>query len=855
MLSIKQRYQLILFLGITIPLSTLGQYFPSTQYTTTEGMPTPGVYDIAQTSNGMMWFMTKAGPTYYNTKEWITFPDSLDLPSSFNSKIVASENTIWVAGLNDTTFTIQYHERGRWNEIECPTQSHNLYHHIPFNVFRDNDEFLIIIGTRDGLKTTSSKNDNWKSIPLEKKRVNDIIITNQKCLITTSDGVFVLENDSLKLYSLPYDQFPDRDIQTLVKVNEKVHLLGSNWYSEVIKDSVAFLLDDVGLNQYSKGYQSSLVVKDDLILYGINTPVRIIDRDNNTWRDLPIGGEKAHIGSTRIFQDRESNIWVGDSRALFKFNTLRFVNYNKNSGLADNEVSVIKQLSNDIQLIANPRKLNIIRKNEITNFSLESDDDLSFRVLDIEEDPKTDRVYLAANDGGLYIYENDRFSKPIQVINSNGLRITSVERYKDRILVAGNFGVYELQKGKLEIIDSIRTIRNIVDLGEKVAWLSNSTGLWMYDGAKTISYTSENFDLSSVFDMCIYMGDTLVATRDGLGIIKNHSIQHRDPYGRKYPTYSLLVDNKNRLWYGTDRGIYIEENGKEYYYGIEEGLSGHEVNRNALTQDKNGDIWIGTNNGLSVFKTESINQSNINLKTEITEVLSIHGSEIDQTSDIELPYTDNGIVIRFQCLSYINEDKINFRYKIDQSLNEWVEISSSENDIIFTNLGYGDYQFEVQARFDIGEWGPITHLEFSVLKPFYLKWWFVVLSLILVFIAARTIFYFRYLFLINQKQKLKILVHERMREISDLNEQLEEKVKQRTSELQEKNIRLQEYAYINAHFLRGPLSKIMSILHLHRLDSTNKFNEKYIEILQEAVDELDEVIHSITDSLDDESIN
>ncbi len=69
--------------------------------------------------------------------------------------------------------------------------------------------------------------------------------------------------------------------------------------------------------------------------------------------------------------------------------------------------------------------------------------------------------------------------------------------------------------------------------------------------------------------------------------------------------FSLLVDDKNRVWIGTN------ENGLAYYdkgvicaYGRVEGMRSHSVR--ALVQDENGNILVGTTQGLAYVDAEEL---------------------------------------------------------------------------------------------------------------------------------------------------------------------------------------------------------------------------------------------------------
>lgn len=307
-----------------------------------------------------------------------------------------------------------------------------------------------------------------------------------------------------------------------------------------------------------------------------------------------------------------------------------------------------------------------------------------------------------------------------------------------------------------------------------------------------------------------------------------------------------MVDSRNQLWVGTDRGVYLYDGAILSHYGTNEGLIGNEINRNALIEDAEGRIWVGTEKGASVFLGDV--KQKPNLKVDLTEISTNNGSPLEIGSNTTLSYSNNDLLIGFECLSYIDENKLNYQFRLNEN-EPWINRSDASNDIVLSNIEAGNYHFEIQARLGEDKWGPITSFKFQIQKPYYTTWWFFLLCFIAMGIVARTIFYFRYMILIRQREKLMEVVEQRTKEISELNEKLEEKVKIRTKELEDKNKQLEAYAYINAHYLRGPLSKIMSLLHIQEMEETNQLNSKYIQILKESADELDKVIHSINETV------
>lgn len=88
-------------------------------------------------------------------------------------------------------------------------------------------------------------------------------------------------------------------------------------------------------------------------------------------------------------------------------------------------------------------------------------------------------------------------------------------------------------------------------------------------------------------------------------------------------------------------------------------------------------------------------------------------------------------------------------------------------------------------------------------------------------------------------------------EIQAINESLETRVQERTAALNQQNVKLTEYAFVNAHLLRGPLSRILGLVELIRM--TKELDElmTYVDLLDQSTRELDKVVHKITDILHD----
>jgi signal transduction histidine kinase len=82
-------------------------------------------------------------------------------------------------------------------------------------------------------------------------------------------------------------------------------------------------------------------------------------------------------------------------------------------------------------------------------------------------------------------------------------------------------------------------------------------------------------------------------------------------------------------------------------------------------------------------------------------------------------------------------------------------------------------------------------------------------------------------------------------EITQMNANLESMVQERTQQLAEQNKQLAEYAFTNAHKLRGPLTRIMGLINVIHLAEKPEEKMHYINLLSEAGNQLDQVVHQI----------
>ena len=82
-----------------------------------------------------------------------------------------------------------------------------------------------------------------------------------------------------------------------------------------------------------------------------------------------------------------------------------------------------------------------------------------------------------------------------------------------------------------------------------------------------------------------------------------------------------------------------------------------------------------------------------------------------------------------------------------------------------------------------------------------------------------------------------------------MNDNLEELVKRRTNQLEERNQKIQEYSFSNSHLVRGPLARILGLTHLARLE--NCIDLEQLKLIEDNAKDLYDIIRKMTRILEE----
>lgn len=305
-----------------------------------------------------------------------------------------------------------------------------------------------------------------------------------------------------------------------------------------------------------------------------------INAQNNQWKVFTndeIGISKNGIQS--IVEDNEGVIWIGTrEEGLLKYKNDVWTKYDtSNSPLPVNLIWTVKVDSENNKWIGTfGSQGGLIRLND-TNWTVYYLDNYGNSVFDIDFD-KDGNLWMGSYWYGLIKFNGNKF----QIFNNSN---TGLDPF----------------------MEEINTVE-IDDFGE--IWIgSDMGGAARFDGISewTHYYATDSTVYGAIYTLDIdeenskwFGGTKFLSKFDNNG---NWTI-YNYPIGTHWPMASIL-ENKNEIWFSLFfGGFYKFENGTwTHIYPTEPDLS--DQNSHACYKDKNGNIWIGYNNGYVAIYNEN----------------------------------------------------------------------------------------------------------------------------------------------------------------------------------------------------------------------------------------------------------
>jgi signal transduction histidine kinase/ligand-binding sensor domain-containing protein len=414
-------------------------------------------------------------------------------------------------------------------------------------------------------------------------------------------------------------------------------------------------------------------------------------------------------------------------------------------------------------------------------------------------------VWIGTYSYGLYRWQNGQLSG---VRRSDGLSSSSIRSMlADRKgnlwiafsagntlqrLRAGQFQDYQLPSGS-------RAVRTMVEDASGTIWMANlDAQLLRVSGDRIVDETPRSSErnrpircLAGTADGSLWIGYSAA----GVGRLKagRFALVGTELGLQDDSICSVVPDDLGWVWFGSDHGIFCVN-----HKALDGAMDGTGAVRSiAYTKDhglpslqgaygyspgaartRDGRILIPTHAGLAIVHPDRVHTNQVRLPVLIESVAV--DNQVRQTGQsyltLALPPDHRKLEVIFTAPSFIEADKVRFRYMLEGLEENWVDAGNVRN-AVYPRLPAGKYRFRVTAGNNAGVWnetGAFFNLE---VRPFFWHtWWFRVGAGVLftggVFAVARYVSFRRLQSKIRRLEQQNALQEERARIAKDIHDDL-----------------------------------------------------------------------------------
>lgn len=350
------------------------------------------------------------------------------------------------------------------------------------------------------------------------------------------------------------------------------------------------------------------------------------------------------------------------------------------------------------------------------------------------------RIWAGTFGQGLWIIDGD---KKHHITEKQGLinnSVLSVSGDPQRVWVGtlGGVSVFDLRKSQMALaaFDQSSTLNDqyvysVFDDAKNVWFGTDGQGIIKYaDGNFTTVAAKDHF--KSVYSIVGFNNSIWFTSKSGHlnrfsgDTLVSFSIRHES---KPVELSKLYCRGDSIIWFIWDKGIGLFNSYTEEYQLFDEDFGLKDFNYNFLNV-LSGDsecVYFGLEGHLIKIDYNQNIQPLIP-QTHIYEV-SLFSNAIDSAQH-DFKADKNHFVFRYAGLWYNHPQKVKYRYRLRGFDIDWKY--TIENEALYQKLPAGDYVFEVQSSID-EEFEQVTTdtWNFSIRKPFYLQWWFIISGLIL----------------------------------------------------------------------------------------------------------------------------
>ena len=360
---------------------------------------------------------------------------------------------------------------------------------------------------------------------------------------------------------------------------------------------------------------------------------------------------------------------------------------------------------------------------------------------------------LAATADGIYQINSSNKVSQLTTANTLSLMVEEDGFYSGEVDGIYHYDSHTRQHKK---ISDIEKVVKIVRDKNQIIWIQNLYGhIWKSNNGHHFEQVKNSEDEIA----------TLVSYNNEVTVVKSTATE---PF--PYPAFSYADDSKN-LWLTDTKGknLYAMKDGDKQKLLSDAAHPLMDFSVRAMVHD-NDLLWMGGDKGVNVVSLvhkDPVKEAKATLRIRS---IYLHGGDSILwggygNMPTELPTLsseDRHITFTFSTNIQSLLLKTQYRTRMDDgNWSAWDYDTREE----YPNLSPGKHVFEVQARDSYGRITEPVSISFTIMHPFYMRWYMNLLYLILLGIIIYAVMRWRLYRLERDKQQLETLVQERTQQV------------------------------------------------------------------------------------------
>ncbi|TQV89337.1 two-component regulator propeller domain-containing protein [Aliikangiella coralliicola] len=494
-----------------------------------------------------------------------------------------------------------------------------------------------------------------------------------------------------------------------------------------------------------------------------------------------------------VRQDKENNLWIASESGLVYYNRrngeCKVYQHNKTNhqSLADNIVLSLHFDNDEVLWVGSRTAYHRFNRQAETfeRFKIKNNNEPTYSITE-----DADGKLWLAGESGLFIRDKKsgeltQVTGSDTVLNQTGA-LSVLFGQEGIVWVATKKGLakFDRNSGEFNFVTKVNPVLS-AEVGamfldhKNILWLGlNYKGLFAFD---TRANTIKNF------------ADVKLPVNNRFG--------------------AILPGKPGELWISSDKGL-VKFNTHEqvsHRFDTRDGLQSNSFIRGSSFRAADGELFFGGRRGFNAFFPSKVSLNAVSPQTVITQFYRFNkpvkvksdladfslAAPISLTDNLFLSHRDSDISFEFSALHYADPQRNTYAYKMEGYDQEWNY--TSVRLATYTNLFAGDYVFKVKSANKDGIWSEQTkELTISIQSAPWFSWWAFSLYFLMLILSIYALIHVR---TAAAKRRANLLSLE---------------VKQRTSEIKEKNqviegllARKNELFANVSHEFRTPLTLIL----------------------------------------------